>query len=113
MNQWVTQLPKVVSVWQEDIDLPEPLGQFAARFSHLPGTVMLLSGGNLDASQYHILGILPWLSIKAFGNKIAGKHLDPEYRPLCLPADRAGSLSSERCRKPGTLGSRPYGIFCL
>ncbi len=71
MNQWVTQLPKVVSVWQEDIDLPEPLGQFAARFSHLPGTVMLLSGGNLDASRYHILGILPWLSIKAFGNKIA------------------------------------------
>lgn len=71
MSQWVTQLPKVVSVWQEDIDLPEPLGQFAARFNHMPGTVMLLSGGNLDASRYHILGILPWLSIKAFGNKIA------------------------------------------
>ncbi|HKK00237.1 MAG TPA: aminodeoxychorismate synthase component I [Desulfotignum sp.] len=71
MNQWVTQLPKVVSVWQEDIDLPEPLGQFAARFSHMPGTVMLLSGADLDASQYHILGILPWLSIKAFGSKIS------------------------------------------
>ena len=71
MNQRVTQLPKVVSVWQEDIDLPEPLGQFAARFSHMPGTIMLLSGADLDASQYHILGILPWLSIKAFGSKIS------------------------------------------
>ena len=70
MNQWVTHLPKVVSVWEEAISLPVPLGQFAARFSHLPGTVMLLSGADLDASQYHILGILPWLSIRAAGKKV-------------------------------------------
>ncbi len=69
MNQWVTHLPKVVSVWQEEIVLPVSLGQFAARFSLLPGTVMLLSGADLDASQYHILGILPWLSIKGAGKK--------------------------------------------
>ncbi len=71
MNQWVTHLPKVVSVWQEEIVLPVCLGQFAARFSHMPGTVMLLSGADLDASQYHILGILPWLSIKGTGKKLA------------------------------------------
>ena len=70
MNQRVTHLPKVVSVWQEEIVLPGPLGQFAARFSHMPGTVLLLSGGNRDASQYHILGILPWLSIKGAGNTL-------------------------------------------
>jgi para-aminobenzoate synthetase component I len=71
MSQWVAQLPNVASVWQEEIVLPEPFGQFAARFSHRPGTVVLLSGSDLDASQYHILGILPWLEVKAVGKKIA------------------------------------------
>lgn len=35
----------------------------AARFAHLPGTVVLLSGGNLDCARYHLLGAFPWLTI--------------------------------------------------
>jgi para-aminobenzoate synthetase component I len=64
MNSWVTQLPEGVTVHREAIDLPEPFAQFAARFSHRPGTVVLLSGTDLDCSRYHFLGIDPWLQIK-------------------------------------------------
>jgi para-aminobenzoate synthetase component I len=70
MKKWVTQLPKVVSVWQETIDLPVPFDQFAARFSRQPGTVVLLSGSDLDCSRYHILGIDPWLTVTAKGFRI-------------------------------------------
>jgi para-aminobenzoate synthetase component I len=70
MNQWVSQLPKVAAVWQEDIDLPEAFGQFAARFSHKPGTVVLLSGSDLDCSRYHFLGIDPWLWVKTKGRRL-------------------------------------------
>lgn len=34
----------------------------AARFAHEPGTTILMSGGDLDCSRYHILGIRPWLT---------------------------------------------------
>ncbi|QTA78126.1 Anthranilate synthase component I [Desulfonema limicola] len=45
----------------EKIDLQESFFDFAARFAHLSGTVLLMSGGNHDCSNYHILGIKPWL----------------------------------------------------
>ncbi len=45
------------------IDLDEAFVDLAARFAHLPGTVVLLSGGDLDCARYHILGILPWLTL--------------------------------------------------
>ncbi|MBC2709454.1 MAG: aminodeoxychorismate synthase component I [Desulfosarcina sp.] len=35
----------------------------AARFAHESGTVVLLSGGDLDCARYHILGIRPWLTL--------------------------------------------------
>ncbi len=37
----------------------------AAKFVHLPGTVVLTSGGIADCARYDILGIDPWLSIRA------------------------------------------------
>ncbi|RPJ77960.1 MAG: aminodeoxychorismate synthase component I, partial [Deltaproteobacteria bacterium] len=46
----------------EKIILDEPFIDFAARFAALPGTVILMSGGELDCSRYHILGALPWLT---------------------------------------------------
>ncbi|MFW5774941.1 MAG: aminodeoxychorismate synthase component I [Chitinivibrionales bacterium] len=37
----------------------------ASRCAHLPGTVVLASGGSDDCARYNILGIKPWLSLKA------------------------------------------------
>ena len=91
MNPWVSQLPRITGVWQESFDLPDSLGQFAARFSHRPGTVVLLSGSDLDCSRFHILGIAPWFWIRAKGRRIditcrnEKRHLD-EDPFACLQA---------------------------
>ncbi|MCF8092956.1 MAG: aminodeoxychorismate synthase component I, partial [Desulfotignum sp.] len=91
MNRWVTQLPKTAFVWQEEIDLPEPFAQFAARYSRRPGTVVLLSGSDLDCSRYHILGIDPWLWVKKKGCQLEitcqgrRQHLDEDLFD-CLQA---------------------------
>jgi para-aminobenzoate synthetase component 1 len=36
----------------------------AARFAHMPGTVVLTSGGNPDCARYNILAVDPWLTLK-------------------------------------------------
>jgi para-aminobenzoate synthetase component I len=45
------------------VALEEPFPEMAARFAGQPGTVVLLSGGELDCARYHILGIHPWLTL--------------------------------------------------
>jgi para-aminobenzoate synthetase component 1 len=35
-----------------------------ARFSHIAGTVALVSGGSADCARYNILGVNPWLSLR-------------------------------------------------
>ncbi len=47
----------------ENIDLDIDFADLAGRFSHMPGTVVLLSGGDLDCARYHIMGALPWLTL--------------------------------------------------
>jgi para-aminobenzoate synthetase component I len=55
----------------EKIDIMEPFIDLAAGFSHMPGTVLLMSGGDLDCSRYHILGIKPWLSFTGLGRRFS------------------------------------------
>ena len=44
-------------VWEADFC------ELVGRFAHLPGTVALLSGGDLDCARYHLLGLFPWLTL--------------------------------------------------
>lgn len=64
MEQWLDCLPGIVRIHRESFVPDRPFPEIAARFSDDPGTVLLLSGSNLDASQYHILALKPWLKIK-------------------------------------------------
>jgi para-aminobenzoate synthetase component 1 len=50
-------------VRSQPVRLEEPFADMAARVAHEPGTVVMLSGGDLDCARYHILGIRPWLTI--------------------------------------------------
>ncbi|MFP4164185.1 MAG: aminodeoxychorismate synthase component I [Chitinispirillaceae bacterium] len=52
----ITSLPLVTDL---------PFLDIAARFVHQPGTVLLASGGKKDCARYNILGIDPWLSVRA------------------------------------------------
>ncbi|MBU0993693.1 MAG: aminodeoxychorismate synthase component I [Proteobacteria bacterium] len=53
---------KIKRIHIESIHLDEPWVDLAARFSQLPGTVVLLSGGNLDCARYHIIAANPFLT---------------------------------------------------
>ncbi|HET9959956.1 MAG TPA: aminodeoxychorismate synthase component I [Polyangiaceae bacterium] len=56
-------IPQVIGVHAEPLDLQEPFVEVVRRFASLPGTVALMSGGQLDCARYHILGVDPWLSL--------------------------------------------------
>lgn len=63
LNRLNDYLGGLGGVRTEALDLQEPFIDMAARFAHAPGSVVLLSGGDLDCSRYHILGIHPWLTL--------------------------------------------------
>ena len=64
--------------------LAEPFLDLASRFSEEPGTVVLMSGGDMDCAGYHILAIRPWLMIKARGRRAI---LNVFGQTVCLDCD--------------------------
>ena len=60
-------LPRLSGVHAQPLELNEPFIDLVARCAHLPGTVALLSGGDLDRARYHLLGLWPWLSLSGRG----------------------------------------------
>lgn len=67
-NVSISELPRRIGTLT-DVDvhayrLNIPFIDLAARFAHLPGTVVLLSGGERDSARYHLLGIDPWMTIR-------------------------------------------------
>ncbi|RJP86736.1 MAG: aminodeoxychorismate synthase component I [Desulfobacteraceae bacterium] len=64
--------------------LDEPFLELASRFSEEPGTVVLMSGGDLDCAKFHILAIRPWLCVKAAGRQVT---LNACGQTFCLECD--------------------------
>lgn len=62
---------EIKGVHWEEIDLDGSFQGLSARFASMPGTVVLLSGGELDCARYHILGTRPWLSFSGRGRHMA------------------------------------------
>lgn len=67
MNSLLKNLPSIDGIYREVLDLKEPFEQLASRFSGESGTVVLLSGTDLDCSRYHLLAIRPWLVLSGRG----------------------------------------------
>jgi para-aminobenzoate synthetase component I len=63
MNALKEDLRGIAGVISRPLDLSEPFAEMAARFSREPGSVVLLSGGELDCARYHILAVRPWLTL--------------------------------------------------
>lgn len=55
---------KIVGIYEEQIYLEESFLDFSRRFASMKGTVVFMSGGDLDCARYHILGAKPWLTLK-------------------------------------------------
>ncbi len=49
------------AIHSEALDIQEPFLDWADRFTRRSGTVLLMSGGDLDCARYHILGAEPWM----------------------------------------------------
>lgn len=86
MKHLKDRLPGIVGVRTETLVLQESFVDMAARFTHERGSVVLLSGGDLDCSRYHILALCPWLTLTGRLGKatvvIDGSSLDVQQTPL-------------------------------
>ena len=78
---------EITGVHQKIVDVGDSFMNFASGFASIPGTVLLMSGGDLDCARYHILGAWPWLTLLGRGRHMtitAGKRI---IRFECDPFD--------------------------
>ena len=61
MDDFKKTAGKITGIHVEAVDLGEPFIDVSARFASMAGTVVLMSGGDLDCAQNQIIGIRPWL----------------------------------------------------
>jgi para-aminobenzoate synthetase component 1 len=118
MAHWKTQmisastddvLKQVVplnGVHTETLNLSIDFVDLAARFAHLPGTVVLLSGGDLDCTRYHFLGVHPWLTLSGRQGRSHLQIDDHSLEVSCTPLDLLERLL-ERLRLPADIRSVP------
>ena len=76
-------LPRITDVVIRGLNFDSPFEHAAARFSQQEGTVVLLSGSDLDCARYHILAVDPWLTMKGTGNSICIKVKDSAGDFVC------------------------------
>ena len=97
----------------------EPFVAMARRFAHLPGTVALISGGTLYCARYNILGIHPWLTLKAGATDTTLKWDDQTMSigldPLTAMQNilKHYALTNTHCKHPiisGLLGYLSYDL---
>lgn len=92
----------IAGVRIEPIDLKEPFIDVAARFAARPGTVLLMSGSNMDCARYHMLGVNPWLTLRVCGAETT-LTVDETTLPLTgNPFDILKNLN-RRLRLPGSI----------
>ena len=60
----------ITGIYTEPISLSEPFIDFSARFASMPGTTVLMSGGDLDSARHHIFGAKPWLVFSGRGRNM-------------------------------------------
>jgi para-aminobenzoate synthetase component I len=94
MEKFVDNIGDIVGrldgVYAKSLDLKESFLDMAGRFAHLPGTVVLMSGGELDCARHHILGINPWLILRGQGR---GLNLTLDQKGFPINSDPFECLS--------------------
>ncbi len=85
---------KISGFHTEQIHLKESFIKTCRRFSSEEGTVVLISGTELDCARYNILGIRPWLSLTGKKQKLRLRVGDKDHDVTCNPFDLLGDLIS-------------------
>lgn len=70
LNALLKRLPQITSLKREILPLSVSLEEFAIPWASRSGTVVLLSGGDMDCARYHILAAEPWLSLVCHGKHV-------------------------------------------
>ncbi len=60
----------ITNIHVEEIRLNESFLDLASRFVQMTGTVVLMSGGDLDSARHHILAVKPWLCFSGHGKNL-------------------------------------------
>jgi len=106
----VPWLRRVAALHSEALEPSAPFLDAVRRFAQLPGTVALMSGGDLDCARYHLLGVYPWLSLS--GRRTQTTLVDGDQRAV-LDGDPFSILQGllRHCQLPGSpvLGSHSAG----
>ena len=89
MNEIKKLAGHITGIYTEPISLSEPFIDFSARFASMPGTTVLMSGGDLDSARYHILGAKPWL---VFSGRGRNKTITVENQTFDFKADPFDTL---------------------
>jgi len=84
LDSFLGRAARLTGVCAQTFELHEDFMDLVARWAHLPGTVALLSGGNLDCARFHLLGALPWLTLRA---RTQTAELTVDDRTLHVSAD--------------------------
>ena len=70
MDQSIPWTGRINGIFSRQIQIEESFETIAERFAALDGTIILLSGGNLDCARYHILAARPWLAFRGYGKQL-------------------------------------------
>lgn len=103
----LSQIGRITRIHHESIVLSEPFIGVADRFADLPGTVCLLSGGDLDCARYHILGVRPLLTFRGRGKDMELSHGEETVRFSADPLDSL-RLILRHFQMPDGEGDSPF-----
>ncbi len=92
MINFIHKLPRIKRVHRERIELDQSFELIASKFSDMPGTVVLLSGTDLDCARYNILAAMPWLTLTGKRNNYLIRCMDHEIALKADPFDITDAL---------------------
>ena len=78
---------QVIRIHEEAFSSGLSFMDVAARFADKPGTVLLMSGGELDCARYHFLAVHPWLKIQTWGQEALMEASGQIFRTVTDPFD--------------------------
>ena len=73
---FINNLPCIERIHREKIDLKQPFEFMSSKFADMLGTVVLLSGTDLDCARYNILAAMPWLTLTGKNKNLTLKFAD-------------------------------------
>jgi len=115
MNEITEMTGIITGIKYKKIKINSQFIDIAARFSHEPGTTVLMSGGDLDCSRYHILAIRPWLFFSGSGDlmniKSGNREFSFEGNPFDTLRTILESFRIDEKNLPSPVGSGLFGYL--